>query len=291
MEWRMSASDERIGSELRRRGLEMEYLRELSAALGFEADEPWNPATIAAIEGAAPEVRRRAALRVLSLAGAEVDETEGSVAAAAESGARRADIEVSGRTSMNPDEKARAVATLGGGCFWCTEAVFESLRGVERVDSGYAGGAIANPSYEQVCSGTTGHAEVVRVTFDPAEISYADVLRIFFATHDPTTLNRQGADVGTQYRSVIFPHSPEQERVAREVMSELETEGVFDAPIVTTVEPEAPFYPAEEYHREYYRRNPRQGYCQVVIAPKMAKFRQQFSERLRGGNGSDTGEA
>lgn len=281
----MSPSDEWIGSEIRRRGLELEYLRELSAALGFEADEPWNPATIAAIEGAPPEVRRRAALRVLSLTepdpGPVEDADEGSAAEAGTIPGQEADLDASGRTSMSLQAGGQEVATLGGGCFWCTEAVFESLRGVRRVDSGYAGGDVANPSYEQVCSGTTGHAEVVRVTFDPAEISYAEVLRIFFATHDPTTLNRQGADVGTQYRSVIFPHSPEQERVARAVISELENDGVFDAPIVTTVEPEAPFYPAEEYHREYYRRNPRQGYCQVVIAPKMAKFRQQFAERLR----------
>lgn len=282
----MSASDERIGAEIRRRGLELEYLRELSAALGFEADEPWNHATIAAIEAAAPEVRRRAALRVLSLAGAE---DRGAEEGSQEGRSASADIAASGRMSMNAEGTAREVATLGGGCFWCTEAVFESLRGVERVDSGYTGGDVPDPTYEQVCSGTTGHAEVVRVTFDPAQISYADLLRVFFATHDPTTPDRQGADVGTQYRSAIFPHSPEQERVAREVITELESEAVFDAPIVTAVEPEAPFYPAEEYHREYYRRNPSQGYCQVVIAPKLAKFRQQFSERLRG-SGDDRQE-
>ena len=181
-------------------------------------------------------------------------------------------------------------ATFGSGCFWCTEAVFESVRGVERVESGYAGGSVPDPSYEQVCSGTTGHAEVIRITFDPGTISYADLLRIFFATHDPTTLNRQGADVGTQYRSVIFPHSPAQERVAREVIGQLESEQLFDDPIVTTIEPEAEFFPAEAYHHQYYRTNPRQGYCQVVIAPKLAKFRQQFAERLSGDtHGTDDG--
>lgn len=181
---------------------------------------------------------------------------------------------------LNPDDQGREVATLGGGCFWCTEAVFESVRGVEHVESGYTGGSVPDPSYEMVCSGTTGHAEVIRVTFDPGTISYADLLRIFFATHDPTTLDRQGADVGPQYRSVIFPHSPEQEQVAREVMGELQSERVFDDPIVTTIEAEAEFYPAEAYHHGYYRRNPRQGYCQVVIAPKVAKFRQQFAGQL-----------
>jgi peptide-methionine (S)-S-oxide reductase len=175
----------------------------------------------------------------------------------------------------------REVATLGGGCFWCTEAVFEALRGVETVESGYAGGSMARPTYEQVCSGTTGHAEVVRVTFDPQELPYRELLKVFFATHDPTTLNRQGADVGTQYRSVVFPHSPEQERVAQEVIRELQSEAVWDEPIVTTIEPLADFYPAEAYHHDYYRRNPRQGYCQVVIAPKVAKFRKQFADRLR----------
>lgn len=181
---------------------------------------------------------------------------------------------------MQEDDRLET-ATLGGGCFWCTEAVFEGVRGVEKVQSGYAGGRIPDPSYEQVCSGSTGHAEVVRVTFDPQELPYRDLLQIFFATHDPTTKDRQGADVGTQYRSVIFPHSEEQRRTAEEVIADLERKHVWDAPIVTTIEPEAEFYPAEAYHSEYFRRNPRQGYCQVVIAPKVAKFRQQFADRLR----------
>lgn len=182
---------------------------------------------------------------------------------------------------MIQDARRLEVATLGGGCFWCTEAVFEQLHGVEAVESGYAGGAVPNPTYEQVCSGETGHAEVVRVTFDPEVVSYRDILRIFFATHDPTTRDRQGADVGTQYRSVIFPQSEEQRATAEEVIAELEREKIWDAPIVTRIEPSAEFFPAESYHREYYRRNPRQGYCQAVIAPKVAKFRKQFADRLR----------
>lgn len=172
-------------------------------------------------------------------------------------------------------------ATVGGGCFWCVEAVFQELRGVLRVQSGYAGGTVPNPSYQAVCTGQTGHAEVVQVDFDPSELSYADLLRVFFATHDPTTLNRQGADVGTQYRSVIFTHDAEQEKVAREVIAELSAQGIFDAPIVTQVEPLPAFYPAEEYHQEYYARNPYQPYCMVVVAPKVAKFRQQFVDRLK----------
>lgn len=183
---------------------------------------------------------------------------------------------------MTETEGIREAATLGGGCFWCTEAVLEGLRGVEKVESGYAGGAVSNPTYEQVCSGTTGHAEVVRVTFDPAELPYRDLLQVFFSTHDPTTRDRQGADVGSQYRSVIFPHSPEQKATAEEVIASLDREKIFDDPIVTGIEPLSDFYPAEVYHAEYYRRNPRQGYCQVVIAPKVAKFRKQFADRLRG---------
>jgi peptide-methionine (S)-S-oxide reductase len=175
----------------------------------------------------------------------------------------------------------REVATLGGGCFWCLEAVFDDLQGVTDVVSGYVGGHVANPTYEQVCNGTTGHAEVVQVTFDPRAISFRDVLGVFFSIHDPTTLNRQGNDVGTQYRSAIFYHSPEQERVAREVIRELEAQGVWDAPIVTEVVPIGEFYPAEAYHQEYFRRNPGQPYCQVVVAPKVAKFRRTHMERLK----------
>ncbi|HEY6060379.1 MAG TPA: peptide-methionine (S)-S-oxide reductase MsrA [Gemmatimonadales bacterium] len=172
------------------------------------------------------------------------------------------------------------LATLGGGCFWCLEAVFQDLKGVERVVSGYAGGSVPNPSYEDVCTGRTGHAEVVQVTFDPAVLSYRDLLQVFFSIHDPTTLNRQGPDEGTQYRSAIFHHGPEQERVAREVIAELERRGIWDSPIVTEVTAAPPFYPAEQYHQEYFRRNPGQGYCRVVIAPKVAKFRKEHLARL-----------
>lgn len=175
----------------------------------------------------------------------------------------------------------REVATLGGGCFWCLEAVFDELQGVVDVVSGYSGGHVPNPSYEAVCTGRTGHAEVVQITFDPDVISYRDLLRVFFSIHDPTTRNRQGADVGPQYRSVIFYHSPEQKAVAEDVIAELDAAGIWGRPIVTEVTPFQAFYPAEDYHQEYYRRNPYQGYCQVVIAPKVAKFRKEFMDRLK----------
>jgi peptide-methionine (S)-S-oxide reductase len=175
----------------------------------------------------------------------------------------------------------REVATLAGGCFWCLEAVFEELRGVESVKSGYAGGSVPNPRYDDVCTGRTGHAEVVQVTFDPAQVSFRELLEVFFTIHDPTTLNQQGADQGTQYRSAIFTHSPEQAQTAREVIRDLEAEAVWDDPIVTQVEPLTQFYPAEDYHDAYYRRNTRQPYCQVVIAPKVAKFRQKHLSKLR----------
>jgi peptide-methionine (S)-S-oxide reductase len=178
-------------------------------------------------------------------------------------------------------EAGKEVATLGGGCFWCLEAVYQELRGVEKVESGYSGGHVPNPTYEQVSTGTTGHAEVVQITFDPREISFRELLEVFFAIHDPTTPDRQGPDVGPQYRSVILYHSPEQEKVAREVITELEAERVYDAPIVTQVVPFEAFYPAEAYHRHYYQRHPQQPYCQVVIAPKLAKFRERFAEKLK----------
>jgi peptide-methionine (S)-S-oxide reductase len=173
-------------------------------------------------------------------------------------------------------------ATLGGGCFWCTEAVYQQLRGVRSVVSGYCGGEMANPSYKQVCTGTTGHAEVIQITFDPAEIAYRDLLEVFFQTHDPTTLNQQGNDVGTQYRSVIFPHNDEQRRVAGQVIRDLGASSQFSRPIVTTIEPFREFYPAEDYHQSYFADNPGQPYCAMVIAPKVAKFRKAFAERLSG---------
>jgi peptide-methionine (S)-S-oxide reductase len=172
-------------------------------------------------------------------------------------------------------------ATLAGGCFWCLEAAFDQLNGVESVQSGYAGGGVANPSYEQVCTGRTGHAEVVQVRFDPDVITYRDLLEVFFVIHDPTTLNRQGADAGTQYRSAIFYHTPEQRAEAERVIADLTARKVWDDPIVTQVVPLEAFYPAEEYHRDYYRRNPNQGYCQIVVAPKVAKVRKQYFERLK----------
>jgi peptide-methionine (S)-S-oxide reductase len=174
-----------------------------------------------------------------------------------------------------------AIATLGGGCFWCLEPIFDDLRGIESVESGYAGGQTPNPTYEQVCSGRTGHAEVVQVAFDPHEISYDDLLRIFFSIHDPTTRNRQGADVGTQYRSVIFYHDPEQKRIAEEVIASLQDQGIWNAPIVTQVVPFETFYRAEDYHQEYFANNGSQPYCNVVIAPKVAKFRKQYIEKLK----------
>ncbi|PYO41939.1 MAG: peptide-methionine (S)-S-oxide reductase [Gemmatimonadetes bacterium] len=175
----------------------------------------------------------------------------------------------------------REVATLAGGCFWCLEAAFQDLKGVESVQSGYAGGRVANPSYEDVCTGTTGHAEVVQITFDPQIITFDDLLHVFFTIHDPTTLNRQGADVGTQYRSAIFYHSPEQKATAERVIAELQAGKLWDEPVVTELKPLEAFYPAEEYHRDYYRRNPNQGYCRAVIAPKVAKVRKLYFDRLK----------
>src|SRR5687767_12964976 len=163
---------------------------------------------------------------------------------------------------MSSEQKSE-VATLGGGCFWCLEAVFDDLRGVESVESGYAGGHSTDPTYEEVCAGTTGHAEVVRVTFDPREVSFREILEVFFTIHDPTTLNRQGADVGTQYRSAIFYHTPEQKEAAERTIAELDAAGIWDAPIVTEVVPSESFYEAEDYHQEYFRKNPNQGYCRM----------------------------
>lgn len=172
-------------------------------------------------------------------------------------------------------------ATLGGGCFWCLEAVFEQLRGVERVVSGYAGGRVENPSYEDVCSGTTGHAEVVQVTFDPEVLRYRDLLEVFFTVHDPTTLDRQGPDAGPQYRSIVLHHSLEQRSAAEDVMRELAAKGLYDDPIVTELAPFRAFYPAEDHHQGYFRRNPRQPYCTAVVAPKVTKFREKWAARLK----------
>ncbi len=176
---------------------------------------------------------------------------------------------------------SRETATLAGGCFWCLEAVYDQMKGVESVESGYLGGKNPDPTYEQVCSGMTGHAEAVRITFDPAVVSYRDLLEVFFAIHDPTTLNRQGNDVGTQYRSAIFYHSPDQQKTAQAVIEELTKDQVFDNPIVTQVVPATAFYEAEAYHQEYFARNPAQPYCTYVVNPKVAKFRTRFAERMK----------
>jgi peptide-methionine (S)-S-oxide reductase len=180
------------------------------------------------------------------------------------------------------DSVKMSFGTLAGGCFWCLEAVFEQVQGVEHVQSGYTGGHVQRPSYGQVCTGTTGHAEAVQVSFDPSVISFKGLLEIFFAIHDPTTLDRQGPDIGPQYRSAVFYHDAGQEKVAEEVMGELQAAGVWRHPIVTEVVPLEVFYPAEDYHNEYYRRNAEQPYCQVVIEPKLAKLRQKHLKKLKG---------
>lgn len=179
------------------------------------------------------------------------------------------------------EDRNLETATLGAGCFWCVEAVFDDLKGVEDVVSGYSNGHTQNPTYREVCSGDTGHAEVTQIKFDPEVISYRDILKVFFAVHDPTTLNRQGGDIGTQYRSAIFYHSPEQEKTAREVIDELNAEHIWDSPIVTEVAPVANYFPAEDYHQEYFANNPNQPYCMAVVAPKVAKFRQKFLGKLK----------
>jgi peptide-methionine (S)-S-oxide reductase len=187
-----------------------------------------------------------------------------------------------GGVEMTGDSTGRhEVATLGGGCFWCLEAVYVDLKGVERVESGYAGGFVDNPSYEEVCGGRTGHAEVVQITYDPSEISYRDLLDVFFEIHDPTTRDRQGPDVGPQYRSIVLYHDESQKAAAKSKIAELEASKRHRGPIVTQVEPLGDFYAAEDYHRDYFARNPNQPYCAFVVAPKVAKARKQFSTRLR----------
>jgi peptide-methionine (S)-S-oxide reductase len=178
-------------------------------------------------------------------------------------------------------DSGKEIATLGGGCFWCLEAVYDALKGVESVESGYMGGKTANPGYEDVCSGETGHAEVVQLTFDPKSVSFKEILEVFFVIHDPTTLNRQGNDVGTQYRSAIFYHSAAQKAAAEQVIADLGAGKVYGDPIVTEVVPASKFYMAEDYHQEYFRRNPAQPYCAFVVRPKVAKFRKRFLEKLK----------
>lgn len=181
---------------------------------------------------------------------------------------------------MSPGESLE-VATLGGGCFWCHQPIFQELRGVTNVVVGYAGGGVKNPTYEQVCTDTTGHAEVFHVTFDPSVISFEELLKVFFTVHDPTTLNRQGNDLGTQYRSAIFYQSPEQRATAERVIKEVTAEGLWDDPILTEVTPFSAFFPAEDYHQDYFKKNPWAGYCRAIIAPKVAKFRKHWRDRLK----------
>jgi peptide-methionine (S)-S-oxide reductase len=185
------------------------------------------------------------------------------------------------RTNPPPEPATTERATVAGGCFWCTEAVFAELDGVLEVVSGYTGGHVPNPSYEEVCDGTTGHAEAVRITYDPLAIGYRELLEVFFASHDPTTLDRQGNDVGSQYRSAVFTHDAVQRQLVEEVIAELTEEGVFDSAIVTQVSDAGPFFPAETYHQRFYARNPEYGYCRIVINPKLAKMRRRFAHRLR----------
>jgi peptide-methionine (S)-S-oxide reductase len=172
-------------------------------------------------------------------------------------------------------------ATFGGGCFWCTEAIFQELEGVESVISGYSGGTVDSPSYEEICTGRTGHVEVIQIQFNPEKISYEELLEVFFKTHDPTTLNRQGNDVGTQYRSVIFTHSEDQRAIAERIKGELNAEGIWDSPIVTEIVPFSKFFPAEDYHQNFYRNNPNYGYCRVIIVPKLEKFKEVFKSKIR----------
>jgi peptide-methionine (S)-S-oxide reductase len=189
------------------------------------------------------------------------------------------------KDSVNKDNTKLETAVLGAGCFWCVEAIFQDLKGVEKVESGYSGGTTKNPTYKEVCTGTTGHAEVVKLTFDPSIISYEQILTVFFHVHDPTTLNKQGADVGTQYRSVIFYNSDEQKKTAEKVKENITKQGLWDDLIVTEITPAAEYYPAEDYHQNYYNDNPNQSYCSYVIAPKVKKFYKEFSHLLRDGTG------
>jgi peptide-methionine (S)-S-oxide reductase len=185
------------------------------------------------------------------------------------------------KTKDATGEKKMEIATFGGGCFWCTEAVFQRMKGVEKVVSGYSGGKVENPTYEQVCSGRTGHAEVIQITYDPSVAQFKDLLEVFWKTHDPTTLNRQGADVGTQYRSSVFYHSDEQKKVAEEYKEKLDKSGIFKDPIVTEIVAFTKFYPAEKYHQNYFNDNPRNPYCQAVVKSKVDKFREIFADKLK----------
>lgn len=187
--------------------------------------------------------------------------------------------------NFQPDQnKTSQIITVGGGCFWCTEAIFKELRGVIKVVPGYSGGNVKNPSYREVCTGSTGHAEVIQITYNPELITISEILEVFFMTHDPTTLNRQGPDTGTQYRSAIFYHSEEQKKAAENIIKQYETEKIFEMPVVTEITPFKAFYPAENYHHDYFEQNKRQPYCQFVISPKIEKFKEKYKDRLKNNN-------
>lgn len=194
---------------------------------------------------------------------------------------RNLSVEKNQANKVMSEQKGLEVATLAGGCFWCTEALFLELKGVKKVVSGYIGGKTKNPTYEEVCSGYSGHAEAIEITFDPKEISYEDILEVFFATHDPTTLNRQGADIGTQYRSEIFYHSPAQQKAAENFINLLTTQNIYDKKVVTKISEATVFYPAEDYHQNYYNRNKNQGYCMAVISPKLDKLKKNYKSKLK----------
>jgi peptide-methionine (S)-S-oxide reductase len=211
------------------------------------------------------------------MVGKGVPKNRGNIFEEAREGLNRMDTE---NTALQSQE-GKELATLGGGCFWCLEAVYSELKGVEQLVSGYAGGTVPNPTYEQICEEDTGHAEVVQITFDPREISYKELLQVFFTIHDPTTVNRQGPDVGPQYRSAIFYHNPEQQRIAEDTIRELTTARVWDSPIVTEIVPLEVFYPAEDYHQQYFERNPTWPYCQFVVVPKVMKARKVFADKLK----------
>jgi methionine-S-sulfoxide reductase len=206
--------------------------------------------------------------------------TDGGLAPFAESAEQKVPVPLESIMPAHPNDPNLESVTFGSGCFWCTEAVFQNVRGVKSAVSGYSGGRTANPTYESICSGTTGHAEVIQVTFDPKEVAFEDLLRVFWRTHDPTTLNRQGHDVGTQYRSAIFYHNDRQREIAEAYKKQLDESGTFGAPIVTEITKFEKFYPAEQYHQEYYDLNPNQGYCQAIIRPKVEKFKKEFSDLI-----------
>jgi peptide-methionine (S)-S-oxide reductase len=220
---------------------------------------------------------RTGALLLAALGGFFMMADDSSAELAASAKARAA---AAAKSDKSDDAKLEK-ATFGSGCFWCTEAVFDELAGVKSAVSGYSGGHVPNPSYEQVCTGLTGHAEVIQVTYDPKKISFAELLEVFWKTHDPTTLNRQGPDTGTQYRSAVFYHSDQQRREAEHYKTKLDESGAFDAPIVTEITPFEKFYPAEDFHQQYYANNPRQGYCAMVVKPKVVKFRKAFKDKLK----------